>query len=82
MMVNPFWFGVLMTLFAMMVIAMILAFISSKTNNDEYEDYEPTDEEVRQALEEITGKRFRVVRKNGYLVGEEIGDRDDESEDN
>lgn len=78
MMVNPFWFGVLMTLFAIILLLMIAAFIGAKRSdhNDQTEE-----NEFLETLEQMTGRKFKVTVKNGYLVGEPLED-EDESEDN
>lgn len=78
--INAFWFGVLMTLFALFVFMFIMAYVHAKKSED-YEEYDPSEDEFREALEEMTGKNFRIVRKNGFMIGEIIGDDEDESED-
>lgn len=81
MMVNPFWFGVLVAFFAILLLMFILALISSKRSDDDWEEFEPTEDEFREALESMTDKKFRIVRKNGYMIGEILEDDDNESED-
>lgn len=76
--VNPFWFGFLLAIVVMIVLTMILAYINGKRKEEE--EYQPTEEEVREALEEITGKKFRIVNKNGYLVGEIIEEEGENGE--
>ena len=73
MYVNAFWFGFLIAMVVILILTLILAYIKGR---DE-EEYQPTEEEVREALEEITGKKFRVVEKNGYLVGEMIEEEEE-----
>lgn len=74
MLVNPFWFGFLIAIVTLLILTLILAYI--KGRQEDQEEYQPTEEEVREALEQITGKKFKVVKKNGYLVGEEIEDKE------
>ena len=78
MYVNPFWFGFLLAIVVMIVLTMILAYINGKLKDEE--EYQPTEEEVREALEEITGKKFRIVNKNGYLVDEIIEEEGENGE--
>lgn len=77
MMVNPFWFGVLMTLVAIMLLLMIAAFVGAKRSEREEQ---VSEEEFAEALEQMTGKKFKVIMKDGYLVGKPLED-DDESKD-
>ena len=82
--VNAFWFGVLMTLFAMFVAMFIIAYFHSKRgekSHEKFEEYDPSEDEFREALEEMTGKKFRIVKKNGFMIGEIIDGGVDESED-
>ena len=81
MYVNPFWFGFLMAIVVMIVLSIVLSIIKSN-QKEEWEEYKPTDEELKEALEAVTGKKFRIVEKNGYLVGEEIKDKDYDEEEN
>ena len=75
MYVNAFWFGFLIAIVTLLILTLILAYI--KGRQEDQEEYQPTEEEVREALEQITGKKFKVVEKNGYLVGEEIEDEEE-----
>ena len=75
MYVNAFWFGFLIAIVTLLILTLILAYI--KGRQEDQEEYQPTEEEVREALKQITGKKFKVVEKNGYLVGEEIEDEED-----
>lgn len=72
MLVNPFWFGVLMTIVVEIMVSVLLVIIR-EANGDKRE---VTEEELRQVLEDITGKKFRVVEKDGYLIGEPVEDRE------
>ena len=76
MYVNAFWFGFLIAMVVMLILTLILAYIKGRQEENE-EEYQPTEEEVREALEEITGKKFKVVEKNGYLVGEMIEEEEE-----
>jgi flagellar biosynthesis/type III secretory pathway M-ring protein FliF/YscJ len=76
MYVNAFWFGFLIAMVVMLILTLILAYIKGRQEENE-EEHQPTEEEVREALEEITGKKFKVVEKNGYLVGEMIEEEEE-----
>ena len=78
MYVNAFWFGFLIAMVVMLVLTLILAYI--KGRQDDRDDSQPDEEEFAQILKEMTGKKFRVVEKNGYLVGEPIPDEEEESD--
>ena len=39
------------------------------------------EQQYKEILEDMTGKKFKVVRKHGYLVGEPIEDHDDDETD-
>ena len=66
----------------MLVFFITLAHFAGKREDENcWQEYEPTEEEFRQVIEEITGKKFKIVEKNGYLVGEPVEDEKDESED-
>ena len=74
--VNAFWFGFLIAIVTLLILTLILAYIKGRQEENE-EEYQPIKEEVSEALEEITGKKIRVVEKNGYLVGEEIEEEEE-----
>ena len=76
MYVNPFWFGLLI---GMIVLLVLLAIVSHFAARHEEEEMDATPEEFKQILEEMTGKKFRIVERDGYLVGEPI--EEDEKED-
>ena len=79
MLVNPFWFGFLIAMVAILILVLVLAFVKARQDEREWEEYQPTEEEFRKAIEELTGKKFRIVEKNGFLVGEPLEDEEDES---
>ena len=76
MYVNAFWFGFLIAIVVLLVLTLILAYIKGR-QEDEEEEYHPTEEEVREALEQITGKKFKIVEKNGYFVSEMIEEEEE-----
>lgn len=76
MMVNPFWFGVLMTIVVEIMLSVILVIIREAKGDKR----EVTEEDLRQVLEDITGKKFRVIEKDGYLIGEPVEDREDDDD--
>ena len=82
MQVNAFWFGFLIAIVAVMALIMITALIRA---NQEYSDDKMEEEEFKKTIEEMTGKKFRIVNRNGVLVGEPMNDDSetgDESETN
>ena len=78
MTVNAFWFGFLIAVVLVLVLLISVAFISARRS--EREEEEISDQEYKEILEGMTGKKFKVVRKNGYLVGEPIADPDDDED--
>ena len=76
--VNAFWFGFLIAIVTLLILTLILAYI--KGRQDDRDDYQPDEEEFAQILKELTGKKFRVVEKNGYLVGEPITEDEEETD--
>lgn len=76
MTVNPFWFGVLMTIVGEIVLVLLFGIIRSMLFSG---DEEPvTEEEYQMAMKELDGKRIKVIRKNGTLSVELIEDEKDE----
>ena len=79
MTVNAFWFGFLIAVVLVLVLLISVAFISARRS--EREEEEMSEQEFGEMLEAMTGKKFKVIRKNGYLCGEAIeGPDDDETE--
>lgn len=78
MTVNAFWFGFLIAVVLVLVLLISVAFISARRS--EREEEEISDQEYKEILEGMTGKKFKVVRKNGYLVGEPVEDHDDDED--
>lgn len=76
MVVNPFWFGVLMTIVVEIMVSVLLVIIREAKGDKR----EVTEEELRKVLEDITGKKFRVIEKDGYLIGEPVEDREDDDD--
>ena len=79
MTVNAFWFGFLIAMVIILVLIILLAFVKARQDEREWQEYQPTEKELEDALKEITGKRFKIVEKNGHLVGEPL-EEEDESE--
>ena len=73
MYVNPFWFGVLMTIVAGLMFFLVLAIIQSARSDDD----DLTEDEYREILEEMTGEKIKVVTKNGVMIGMSA-DKDEE----
>ena len=80
MYVNAFVFGIVATLAALFILMTAQALINSALHPDDGEE-KLTEEEYRSILEEMTGKKFRIVNKNGVMVGEPIEDDDDDGND-
>lgn len=79
MTVNAFWFGFLIAVVLVLVLLISVAFISARRS--EREEEEISEQEYKEILEGMTGKKFKVVQRNGYLVGEPIEDPDDDESD-
>ena len=76
MLVNPFWFGVLMTIVVEIMLSVILVIIREAKGDKR----EVTEEDLRMLLEDVTGKKFRVFERDGYLIGEPVEDREDDDD--
>lgn len=75
MVVNPFWFGVLMTIVFEVVLAIIVTLIASHRVDDE-DDVELTNEEIKEVMERaIREATEEALRKSQY--GHGVEDRDD-----
>ena len=74
MVVNPFWMGVLMTIVAELMVLIVFAWVNSHRVSRREKAEEDAFFETLGSLE---GKKVRIVRKNGYLIGEAIDDEDD-----
>lgn len=77
MYVNPFWFGVLMTIVFIIVLMIIIAMVRSRKEDKEEEDIE---QKFAILLSEVTGKPYRVITKGDMLVGEPLEDSDADNE--
>ena len=81
MYVNGFWLGLLIGMVVMLVFFITLAHFSAKREEENrWQEYQPTEKEFQEILEQVEGKKFRVTRKDGCLVGELVEDEKDESE--
>lgn len=81
MYVNPFWFGVLMTIVAAIIVMIILAIVRS--HQEEWEPSWEDEQEINKILTEMSGgKSFKIYYHDGYMVGEAIEDEtDDQTEE-
>lgn len=81
MVVNPFWFGVLMTIVFAVVVLIIIALIAShRISNDEEElnDVAMSEEEFKEMIERAVKEATDNAMKNRtYTVGKGVEDRDD-----
>lgn len=78
MTVNAFWFGFLIAIVLVMVLLITVAFVAARRSDQEEEAMD--EQQYKEILEDMTGKKFKVVRKHGYLVGEPIEDPDDDED--
>lgn len=81
MVVNPFWFGVLMTLVFGIVVLIIVSLIAShraSAEEDTISDMAMSEEEFREMIEKAVKEATDNAMKNRtYTVGEGVEDRDD-----
>lgn len=78
MTVNAFWFGFLIAIVLVMVLLITVAFVAARRSDQEEEAMD--EQQYKEILEDMTGKKFKVVRKHGYLVGEPVEDPDDDED--
>lgn len=81
MYVNPFWFGVLMTIVAGVMIMIVLAIIQAVRDDGDDEDFDLTPDQYKQMLKELTGKDFVVEVKHGCMVAHPVEEEKDGSSD-
>ena len=79
MTVNAFWFGFLIAVVLVMVLLITVSFVAARRSEQEEEAMD--EQQYKEILEDMTGKKFKVVRKHGYLVGEPVEDHDDDETD-
>lgn len=77
MVVNAFWFGFLIGVITMIVLLLVIAFVNLHVNEQQEDDDQ---EELQKIIDGMDGKNFFVMTRNGYLVGEEIKDKDEHDE--
>ena len=78
MMVNAFWFGFLIAIVLVMVLLITVSFVAARRSEQEEETMD--EQQYKEILEDMTGKKFKVVRKHGYLVGEPVEGHDDDED--
>ena len=78
MVVNPFWFGVLLTIVGLIVAVLIIAFVNVKRHEteDEVADDVLMDED---AFKKMLSEAVRDALRENIVFGEEIADKDDET---
>ena len=81
MYVNPFWFGVLMTIVGLVVFSIIMAIVKDHLENREDEEIEEvSEEEFKRIVEETFGKKYKIMNRDGYMVAMPLDEgEDDES---
>ena len=81
MVVNPFWFGVLMTIVFGVVVLIIVALIASHKASAEEEaisDMAMSEEEFREMIEKAVKEATdNAIKNQTYMIGKEVEDRDD-----
>ena len=78
MTVNAFWFGFLIAVVLVLVLLITVSFVAARRSEQEEEAMD--EQQYKEILEDMTGKKFKVVREHGYLVGEPIEDPDDDED--
>ena len=76
MIVNPFWFGVLMTIVVEIVLVIILGILRAIRVDDEDEE-EMSDEEISEMLTDMTDNNYKFKVKNGILTAAKRKGEDD-----
>ena len=77
MYVNPFWFGVLMTIVVGVVIVIVLSLIFGHRDDDQDDQEADSFEIDYDAVKELDGKVGRIhVMKNGAIRFDELDDDD------
>ena len=76
MWINPFWFGVLLTVIGLIVLLFIIAFINVKRNENEDGEDVLMDED---AFKKMLSDAVRDALRENIVFGEEIADKDDET---
>ena len=75
MWINPFWFGVLLTVIGLIVLLFIIAFVNVKrSENEEGEDVLMDEDAFKKMLSEAV----REALRENIVFGEEIADKDDQ----
>lgn len=76
MYVNPFWFGVLLTVIGLIVLLFIVAFITVKKNEAGEEDDVLMDEA---AFKKMLSEAVRDALKQNIMFGDSVEDPDDKN---
>ena len=77
MYVNPFWLGVLITIVALIAVALIAAMINAAQVDEVNDGISP--EEFKKLSEDVEGKLFRIVPRGDGTM--EIIEYDEQDED-
>ena len=85
MVVNPFWFGVLLTVIGLIVVLFIIAFIGVKRSEAESEEDMLMDEgEFKKMLAEAVRDSLNEALRDGIrqsiVYGESVEDHDDKAD--
>lgn len=76
MWINPFWFGVLLTVIGLIVLLFIIAFINVKRSENEEGDDVLMDED---AFKKMLSEAVRDALRENIVFGDPVEDRDDET---
>ena len=76
MRVDPFWFGVLMTIVVEISLIIILGILRVIRGDDEDEE-EMSDEEISEMLTEMTDNKYKFHVKDGILTAAKREGEDD-----
>ena len=79
MYVNPFWFGLLIGMIVLLVLSALISHIAAKKEEEKMRDL--SEAEMKEAIDQMNGKMFRFVERDGYLVGEPIEEDEDKDGD-
>ena len=76
MWINPFWFGVLLTVIGLIVLLFIIAFINVKRSESEDGEDVLMDED---AFKKMLSEAVRDALRENIVFGDPVEDRDDET---
>lgn len=79
MVVNPFWSGFLIGIIVTVILIIFIGTIGHRDREKEFDDWNPTEEEYQQILEDVLGKQFRVWKDGDSIYAKPMDeDKTDE----